>query len=185
MSDRDPQTVGQTDTDTEQNVDKIREIIFGGQMRDYQRRFDAMESSITDMTERLRHDMSARMDGIEAFVRREIELLGERLVNERRERNEEREQLNADLVESRRRLEESLNRIDEQYANEARSIRAALQEKGAELAQLIQGSRDDFNATLTRQANSLEERKISRDDLAGMLSEVAMRLNRELDLPSE
>lgn len=172
-------------TESEHNVDKIREIIFGGQMRDYQRRFDEMEAALSGATERLRQDFAARMDSLESFVQREMELLGERLLGERRERAEEREQLNTDLAETRRRLEESLNRFDEQYANEARSIRGALQEKSAELATLIQNSRDDFNAMLTRQANSLEDRKISREDLAAMLSEVAMRLNRELDLPSD
>ena len=188
MSDKEQQAVGDdqpVEREAEQNVDKIREILFGGQMRDYQRRFEEMEASLTAASERLRQDFGGRLDSLETFVRREIELLSERLAGERRERGDEREQLNADLAESRRRAEDALNRLDEQSANEARSIRAALQEKSAELAQLIQQSRDDFNAVLTRHANSLEDRKVSREDLAGMLSELALRLNRELDLPSD
>ncbi len=187
MSDREEHEIGdhQADAGTEQNVDKIREILFGGQMRDYQRRFEELETSLNAASDRLRQDFSTRLDSLENFMRREIELLGDRLVSERRERAEERDQLDTDIAETRRRLEDSLNRLDEQSANEARSIRAALQEKSAELAQLIQHSRDDFNAVLARQANSLEDRKISREDLAAMLSEMVLRLNRELDLPSD
>ena len=171
--------------DPDQNVDKIREILFGGQMRDYQRRFDDLESNLNATTERMRQDWNKRIESLEGFMRRELELLGERLAGERRERVEERKQLDSNLSDTRRVLEESLGRLDEQTAHESRAIRAALQEKTAELAELIQHSRDDFGATLTRQANSLEDRKVGREDLAALLSEVALRLNRELDLPSE
>lgn len=188
MSDKERQAIDDgapVSEDAEQNVDKIREILFGGQMRDYQRRFDALESTMTTAAERLRQDFSGRIDGLESFVRRELELLGERLSGERRERTEEREKLGADIADNRRRLEESINRLDEQTAHEARSLRAALQEKSAELAELLQHNRDDFNSMLARQANSLEDRKVSREDLASLLSEVALRLNRDLDLPSD
>ena len=171
--------------DSEQNVDKIREILFGGQMRDYQRRFDTLESNISAANEHLRNDLSNRIESLEAFVRGEMELLGERLVNERRERSEEREAIDADSRETRRRLDDSLSRLDEQTTLETRAIRAALQEKSLELVQVIQQSRDDFNSMLSRQANQLEDRKVGREDLAALLSEVALRLNRELDLPSE
>lgn len=171
--------------DAEQNVDKIREILFGGQMRDYQRRFDDLESTLSAASDHLRQDFASRIDGLETFVRRELELLGERLATERRERADEREQLGADIADTRRRFEESLTRLDEQTAHEARNLRALLQEKSAELAELIRHNRDDVNSMLARQANSLEDRKVGREDLAALLSELALRLNRDLDLPSD
>lgn len=171
--------------DGEQNVDKIREILFGGQMRDYQRRFDALETAVSSATDRLRSDLSNRIESLEQFMRRELELLGERLANERRERGQEREKMVSDVNDARTRVEQAIDRLDEQTAQEARALRASLQEKAAELAELIQHSRDDFNAMLTRQANSLEDRKVGREDLAALLSEVALRLNRELDLPAD
>ncbi len=185
MSDKEQQHAlsGAHADDPEQNVGKIREILFGGQMRDYQRRFDQLESNINAASEHLRTDLSNRIESLEAFVRRELELLGERLVNERRERAEEREDATAEMQELKRRFEESLSRLDEQTATEARAIRGALQEKSLELIQVIQQSRDEFNSMLTRQANQLEDRKVGREDLAALLSEVALRLNRELDLP--
>ncbi|MBT8136472.1 MAG: hypothetical protein KJO54_05605 [Gammaproteobacteria bacterium] len=171
--------------DPDQNVDKIREILFGGQMRDYQHRFDELESNISAASENLRNDLANRIESLEGFVRRELELLGERMINDRRERVEERENNAAELQDMRRRFEESLTRLDEQTAGETRAIRSALQEKSLELVQVIQQSRDEFNSMLSRQANQLEDRKVSREDLAALLSEVALRLNRELDLPSD
>lgn len=187
MSDKDRQSYpgSQEVDDSEQNVDKIREILFGGQMRDYQNRFDTLEATITAANDNLRSDLSNRIESLEGFVRREMELLGERLINERRERSQERENSTAELIETRRLLEDSLSRLDEQTALEARDIRSALQDKSRELVQVIQQSRDEFNAMLSRQANQLEDRKVGREDLAALLSEVALRLNRELDLPSD
>ena len=171
--------------ESDQNVDKIREILFGGQMRDYQRRFDALESNITAANDHLRNDLSNRIESLEAFVRREMELLSERLVNERRERSDERESSAAETQEIRRRFEDSLSRLDEQTAQEARAIRGVLQAKSLELINVIQQSRDDFNSMLSRQTNQLADSKVSREDLAALLSEVALRLNRELDIPSD
>ncbi|MDH3645211.1 MAG: hypothetical protein OER80_00370 [Gammaproteobacteria bacterium] len=187
MSEKDEHAMSGTHgvDESEQNVDKIREILFGGQMRDYQHRFDALESTISTANEHLRNDLSNRIESLEGFVRREMELLGERLMNERRERSEERDTSAAENQEIRRRLEDSLSRLDEQTAQEARAIRGALQAKSLELINVIQQSRDDFNSMLSRQANQLEERKVGREDLAALLSEVAMRLNRELDIPSD
>ncbi|MDH3588616.1 MAG: hypothetical protein OEQ74_04360 [Gammaproteobacteria bacterium] len=187
MSDKEQHAVsgGQNVDDPDQNVDKIREILFGGQMRDYQHRFDDLEANISATSENLRNDLSNRIENLETFVRRELELLGERLVNDRRERAEQREDNVAEMQEVRRRFDESLVRLDEQTANETRAIRGALQEKSLELVQVIQQSRDEFNSMLSRQANQLEDRKVSREDLAALLSEVALRLNRELDLPSD
>lgn len=188
MSDREQQHAlggAQNVDDPEQNVDKIREILFGGQMRDYQRRFDTLETNISAASDNLRNDLSNRIESLEAFVRRELELLSERLINDRRDRAQEREDASAELQETRRRFEETISRLDEQTAQEARGIRTALEQKSKELAGVIQQSREEFNAMLSRQANQLEDRKVGREDLAELLSELALRLNRELDLPSD
>ncbi|MEO0973754.1 MAG: hypothetical protein AAFX85_11720, partial [Pseudomonadota bacterium] len=74
-----------------QQIDKIREIIFGGQMRDYEQRFALLERQLTERTQRLGNDLTRRLDTIEKDLRSDISKLGEQLVAEARERGAERD----------------------------------------------------------------------------------------------
>src|SRR6202162_5426794 len=60
------------------NVDKIRDILFGSQMRDYEKRFIRLEDNVTKAIEGLREDMTKRLDNLRAFVRQEVDSLSTR-----------------------------------------------------------------------------------------------------------
>lgn len=169
----------------ERNVDKIREILFGGQMRDYQRRFDQLEQRLAAASEELRADVAGRIEKLESFVHTELEVISERLGAERRERTADQEQRAAELHEARRQIDERLAQVDDKSAAEARALRSALQQQGAELGELVRRVRDEITESLNRQAAQLEDNKVAREDLAALFSEVALRLNREFDLPGE
>jgi len=68
------------------NVDKIRDIIFGSQMRDYEKRFLRLEERLTADAQALREDTKKRFDTLEAFVQKEIDSLSQRLKTEKSER---------------------------------------------------------------------------------------------------
>ena len=51
------------------NIDKIREILFGGHMRDYDRRFSRVEEQLVKESLELREDTRKRFEALEAFVK--------------------------------------------------------------------------------------------------------------------
>src|SRR5712692_10300209 len=70
------------------NVDKIRDILFGSQMRDYEKRFARMEDRLAKDAAALREDLKKRFDALESFAKQEIESVGQRLKGEKSERLE-------------------------------------------------------------------------------------------------
>src|SRR5215813_12449769 len=60
-----------------QNVDKIRDILFGAQMRDYDKRFARLEDRLMKDAEALRDEMRKRLDALESYVKQEAEALGQ------------------------------------------------------------------------------------------------------------
>src|SRR5271156_6994708 len=70
------------------NVDKIRDILFGSQMRDYDKRFSRLEERLAKAAEALRDDLKKRFDSLESFVQQEVESLHQRLKTEKSERVE-------------------------------------------------------------------------------------------------
>ena len=52
------------------NVEKIRDILFGSQMRDYEKRFQRLEERLTKDAEALREELKKRFDGLETSRQR-------------------------------------------------------------------------------------------------------------------
>ena len=55
------------------NVDKIREILFGGQMRQYERRFEEMEARIKSELDELRALINKQVSSLDEWARREVD----------------------------------------------------------------------------------------------------------------
>ncbi len=171
--------------DAQGNVDKIRDILFGGQMRDYERRFEALEKRIVSENRRLADDLTARFEQLDKFMRAEFEAHTERLAAERKERVSDFEDQANQLAESRKALENKIADVDDSLASAAQDIRNRLHEQGGELLELIRRSKEELSVSLNEETSRLSNDKVAREDLAALLQEVALRLNREFDLPGE
>src|SRR6476660_4864123 len=112
--------------DESQNVEQIRNILFGSQMRDYDGRFQKLEERLTREAEELRTDLQKRLDALEAFMRGESESLANRLGTEQAERSQATERLGRDLGETTRHFEEKITKLDGHMAKETREVRQQL-----------------------------------------------------------
>src|SRR5574340_1186041 len=91
-----------------ENVDRIREILFGSQMREYEQRFAQLEERLMRETAELKTDVRRRLDSLEACTRQEIEALSDRLKAERSERMETVSRLSREAGDATRALEARL-----------------------------------------------------------------------------
>ena len=68
------------------SLDKVRDILFGNQMRDVERRFARLEERLIKETADLKDDVRRRLETLEAYVRRENESLEGQIKSERGDR---------------------------------------------------------------------------------------------------
>ena len=61
------------------NLDKVRDLLFGGQMRDYDRKFARLEESLVKETADLREEVRRRLSALEAYMKAEVESQSDRL----------------------------------------------------------------------------------------------------------
>ena len=85
---------------TSENVEQIREILFGPQIREYAQRFTRIEERLSQETAELKAEVRRRLDALEAYTRQEVNDLAERLRKERSERTESVNQLSQALTDS-------------------------------------------------------------------------------------
>jgi hypothetical protein len=162
-----------------ENVEQIREILVGPQMREYGQRFTRMEERLSQETSDLKAEVRRRLDALEAYTRQEVNELGERLRIERGERTESANRLSQVLSESVQSLEHGLIESDERMTNLLRDFRQSNFDrlKGIldDLTKLINTMESSQNRSLAE----LRERSIDRYALAGLLTELALRVRGE------
>jgi len=160
------------------NVDKIREILFGGQMRDYEQRFADLEKRLGKNIERIAADIDKRMDRLEAFARREVEKIAEQLKEERKARREEGKRGGKELKELAGEIESRCAELEEQIGGETQEIRDLLVEQGEQFTGMIGETHSQLSENLQAETRSMAEESVARDDLASLLADVAARLKK-------
>jgi hypothetical protein len=182
-----PNAPVETDTggSTPASLDKVRDILFGNQMRDVERRFARLEERLTKETASLKEDVRKRLDAIEAYIRSESESLGAQIRSERNDRTDAHGSLSIELKETARSLERKATAIDEQHSKGQRDLRQQMLEQHQRLTDDLQQKVEEILATLGRTAQELRSDKADRATIAALLTEVAMRLNDEFRLPGD
>jgi DNA repair exonuclease SbcCD ATPase subunit len=163
------------------NVDKIRDILFGAQMRDYDRRFSGLEDRLLQEAATLRDEVARRLSATDQYVRGELDDLTSRLTTEQRERTQGiREAMDA-LTTVNRELSERISALAEQTAQQHRELRQSLAEHYRTLTD--EGSRrhQELTTAMRREAADLRNAKTDRTALAAMFAEFAHRLSNEPD----
>lgn len=167
------------------NIDKIRDIIFGSQMRDYEKRFARLEERLLKEASDLRDDVKRRFEQLEGYTRRELDALAEQLKAEQAERGAADEALTRELRDLSRSTDRRVAQLDEQASKSARDLRQQMLDQARQLSDEIRQKFDELAATLDREAGELRSDKTDRAALAALFTEMAMRLTGELTLPGE
>lgn len=167
------------------NIDKIREIIFGGHMRDYDMRFTRLEARLAKESADLRDDTKRRFEVLEMYIKREFEALAERLQTEQHHREESTQSLSRALTETGQALEAKLVKFDESSARGQRDLRTQILDQSRTLSEEIRQKHAEMSTALEREVADLNHEKPSRSHLASMFTELAARLNGDLKTTTE
>ena len=167
------------------NLEKIRDILFGSQMHDYDRRFLRLEEKLSKETADSREDARRRFDSLESFIKQEIAALGDRLRAENQQRLQSAEEITRELRDSARSITQKVNQLDEQTSQSNRELRQQILDQSKILSDEIRHKYEELSAALTREARELRNDKTDRSALANMFTELALRLNNEFKLPGD
>ena len=172
-----------TEPDGTASLEKVRDLLFGVQMRDYDRKFARLEERLLKETGELREDVKKRLTSIEQLLAREVESLNERLTAEHDDRTGSAANLSRQLEESARTFEKRTAQIDDQLARNTRELRQQIHEQHQHLSDELKQKADEILERLARESQELRTDKTDRASLAALLTEMAMRLTDDFRLP--
>jgi len=165
------------------NIDKVRDILFGGQMRDYERRFIKLEERLLQETSELKDEVRKRLAALEQFMKQEAGSLADRIKTEHEERTDATKDLAREQRESAKAFEKKAGALDASIGKAQRELRQQLLELQQRMSDEVRQKIDDVLARLTQEANELRNDKTDRAALASLLTEMALRLTNELSIP--
>lgn len=165
------------------NIDKIRDILFGANMRDYDARFARLEESLMKEAAELRESTRRRFETLENYVKKEIDSLQARLRTERDERSEASSQHSRELKEVGEALSKKIRDLDDHGASVASDLRQEILNHSRNLMDELRTRHEEISSLLERRFHELHHSKTDRAALASLLTEVAMRLNDEFRIP--
>jgi hypothetical protein len=167
------------------NLEKVRDILFGNQMREVDRRFARLEERIIKETRDLKDDIKRRLDALEAYATKETETLAGDIRQERGDRVDANARLARELTDTAGAFERRSAGLDEQLARGQREIRQQILEQQQRLSEDMRERIDEVLAALARETHELRTDKTDRMALASLLKEMAMRLTDEFRLPGD
>lgn len=158
------------------NIDQIRDIIFGAQLREYDNRFDKIESDLS----MLQQDLQARLDQIKSVLltemRAAVDSLEKKLKSLTLSSQEDSAEIRQQLDRAHRKFSNSIEALDEAIDTQTGSLRDDLSTTRDQLQEETRHLKTQVFEELDRRFSMLREVKISRDDMAEMLFELGMRL---------
>ena len=166
------------------SIDKVRDILFGVQMREYDKRFARLEERLLKETSDLKDDVKKRLAALEQFVKQEVDALGERLSTEHAGRTDDVKDLGQQLRETSKAFEKKTATMDDQSAKAQRDLRQQLLEQQQRLTEEMQQRHHELLEALSRDAGELRDEKADRAALASLFTEMAMRLSNQFRLPT-
>jgi len=163
------------------SIDKIRDILFGQQVRDYDRRFGQLEERVRKEMADLRSESMHRLDALEGYVKRELATLLERLKGEKDERSEALKDASRELQAAAKGLEKRLHELDDRLAKKERSLREEMLEQSKTLQDQIRAQGQEGAAALGRAVAELRHLKTDRSALSAILAELAVRIGDDTE----
>jgi hypothetical protein len=159
------------------NIDKIRDILFGSNMREYEQRFARLEEALKKESLELRENTRRHLEALEGFVHKEFAALETRLNAEHDERSDSHSRLAGDLAATSNSIWRKIGEVENQESQAKREIRNDLLQQSKELTDAIRAKGEEVIELLERRAQELHHGKTDRTALAGLFNEMALRLS--------
>lgn len=161
------------------NVEKIRDILFGSQMRDYERKFARLEERFIRETADIREDSKKRFETLETFIKSELASLSVTIRQESKQREFTQDEIMREIRDTSRLINQRIYEVDDRTTTQQRELRTQLLTQSKELTDEIRTKYEEIALWLANETRELRSEKADRFEIADLFAEISLRLNQE------
>jgi formate dehydrogenase maturation protein FdhE len=161
---------------TANNVDQIRDLIFGSQIKEFEARFAQMEKNIAETERALQKQINDVSAKIQRETERALEVLEKKIDNLTVSTQKERNKLRELIDTTDEALQSQLTAQKDEFATKLKVLKESMEDEQRKLSEEMETMRRELEAHLNENITALGDDKLSRDMMAQMLLDVAMRI---------
>ena len=189
---KDAQAIGHSDDsnfssgDQNENdsVDRIRDILFGAQVRQYEQKFRTLEETIRKEAANLHDATKKSVEALEIYVKKQLESLTAQIKAEQKDRTDSMKEFCRTFENSDRNLEKKLNTLDEKANSIQHDLQEQLLQQSKTLTKEIDRKHEEVIMALKKASEELRKEKIDRLALGNLFNEMGLRLKEEFKIPN-
>lgn len=171
------------------NVDQIREILFGSQSRELQEKANKIEESLKSIQEEMRKKILQIESDFNSRIDAELETLSRKMKNMLSQQQDEFSDVRDNALKQEKRMQNSLENVEEELNAKREQLQKQHSENNAALRAQMDTLQDELLKALDDKMTELSTIKLSRDDAADIMMEVAMamkgtQINQQLAMAS-
>ena len=167
---------------SDNKMDQIRELMFGGVVRDFDRRIKEVSDRMESELARLAADYEKRIAALEARLDPRIEKLNAQLRQETAARTSALDDVDVRFSQAQRTQRSEINAVLQQHEDGANAAEVRARDALAQLDERTQAALQAARDALASARNELGGQKLAREDLADLMAEVSLRLRGTLDV---
>jgi len=158
------------------NIDQIRDIIIGSQLREFNARFGKIETDISLIEQEMRDRLEEVKTTLLGEIKFAAEAIDKKLKGSIASTEEEQLELRQQIDRSNKKFSTSIENLDKDIDTQTDSIRTQMSQSVGKLQEDVHILRTQIFEQLDLRFATLTGVKVSRDDMAELLFELGMRL---------
>jgi len=161
------------------NIEQIRDILFGVQMRDYEERFARMEERMVTQVTDLRDETTKHFDSLENYIKKEVESLSDRLKTEQDNRAKSIEEFSSKLKDTTASFEKKISQLEEDLDKKSSDFRQQILDQSKKLLDEIYQKHEETSTAIAQEAQDLRSDKVSSSILSQLFVDMGTRLGND------
>lgn len=167
------------------NIEKIRDILFGVQVRDFEQKFAQLEEKFGAELGEVRGDIEKRLDKLEKTLAKDLETLKGRVDDEPFLRDDAIKNATVDIGKAAEDIDKRLSALDEKYTEGENEMRAQILQQSIMLMDALHKKESELISTIEQETQGLTDGKADRTAISELFAEMAYRLSDEKRNESE
>lgn len=159
------------------NVDKIRDILFGNQMREVEQRFANLEKSLANDLVSMRNENALQIESLKTFIESEIEILGSKLSGEEQSRIENVDELDDKVKQQVKQIDKKIGDVVKSLDKNSRDMNQKILKQSQDFSNELGGQISEARDRMDSHRQELSSAKVDKLVLSEMLNALALQVN--------
>ncbi|MDH4193757.1 MAG: hypothetical protein OEY80_05225 [Nitrospirota bacterium] len=160
----------------EGSLEKVRDILFGAQSREFEERCSLLEKRLLQESTDLRDQLTRSLEDIKTYINQEVSCLTSQIQQEKAGRSSSLEEVGQVIKNVNSQLESRLSALQDQTTTQHQMLERQLTQQKADLTEHHQQALAGLQSRFQEAFKELKAEKTDRAALAELLMDVALRL---------